>query len=171
LRCNGSAGTGDPGSLPGPSGPADRSKSVRNYVSSLASPHRNPNSPNFVVRLRTAQDSLRRNMLRIYHIQKVQFVPSVHVLVQMLVLAILLMMLFLKTEGAPESAIMFGFISYMFVYALYLVRLLEQPFAKEHASFDDVSLFLLYEFEGALRKPIQAQDEASETRNRRTSSN
>jgi hypothetical protein len=70
---------------------------------------------NFVVRLRTAQDSLRRNVLRIYHIQKVQFVPSVHVLVQTLVLAIVLMMLFLKTEGAPESAIMFGFISYMFV--------------------------------------------------------
>jgi hypothetical protein len=39
-------------------------------------------------------------------------------------------------------------------YALYLIRLLEQPFAKEHASFDDVSLFLLYEFEDALRKPI-----------------
>jgi hypothetical protein len=39
----------------------------------------------------------------------------------------------------------------MFVYALYLVRLLEQPFAKEHASFDDVSLFLLYEFEDVLR--------------------
>jgi hypothetical protein len=114
---------------------------------------------NFGVRLRTAQDTLRRNMLRIYHIQKVQFVPSVHVLVQTLVLAIVLMMLFLKTEGAPESAIMFGFISYMFVYALYLVRLLEQPFAKEHASFDDVSLFLLNEFEDALRKQVQPQDE------------
>jgi hypothetical protein len=126
---------------------------------------------NFVVRLRTAQDALRRNMLRIYHIQKVQFVPSVHVLVQTLVLAIVLMMLFLKTEGAPESAMMFGFISYLFVYALYLVRLLEQPFAKEHASFDDVSLFLLYEFEDALRKPIRPRDEASETRNRRTGSN
>jgi hypothetical protein len=126
---------------------------------------------NFVVRLRTAQDALRRNMLRIYHIQKVQFVPSVHVLVQTLVLAIVLMMLFLKTEGAPESAMMFGFISYLFVYAFYLVRLLEQPFAKEHASFDDVSLFLLYEFEDALRKPIRPRDEASETRNRRTGSN
>lgn len=42
LRCHGSASAGDPGSLPGPSGLADRSKSVRNYVSSLASPHRNP---------------------------------------------------------------------------------------------------------------------------------
>jgi hypothetical protein len=115
---------------------------------------------NFVVRLRTAQDTLRRNMLRIYHIQKVQFVPSVHVLVQTLVLAIVLMMLFLKTEGAPESAIMFGFISYMFVYALYLVRLLEQPFAKEHASFDDVSLFLLNELEDTLRKPVSPKTSA-----------
>jgi len=114
---------------------------------------------NFIVRLRTTQDTLRRNMFRIYHIQKVQFVPSVHILVQTLVLAIVLMMLFLKTEGAPESAIMFGFISYMFVYALYLVRLLEQPFAKEHASFDDVSLFLLYEFEDALQEPVRSQDD------------
>jgi hypothetical protein len=46
----------------------------------------------------------------------------------------------------------------MFVYTLYLVRLLEQPFAKEHASFDDVSLFLLNEFEDALRKPVQPQE-------------
>jgi hypothetical protein len=53
---------------------------------------------NFVVRLRTAQDSLRRNMLRIYHIQKVQFVPSVHVLVQTLVLAIVSVRLY----SAPQ---------------------------------------------------------------------
>jgi hypothetical protein len=109
---------------------------------------------NFVVRLRTAQDSLRRNMLRVYHIQKVQFVPSVHVLVRTLVLAIVLMMLFLKTEGAPESAVMFGFISYMFVYAVYLIRLLEQPFAKEHASVDDVSLFLLHELRDKLQMTL-----------------
>ncbi len=32
---------------------------------------------NFVVRLRTTQDVLRRSMLRIYQIQPVEFVPSV----------------------------------------------------------------------------------------------
>jgi 6-hydroxynicotinate 3-monooxygenase len=48
--------------------------------------------------------------------------------------------------------------AYMFVYALYLVRL-EQPFAKEHASVDDVSLFLLNELEDALRRPVQPEDE------------
>lgn len=101
---------------------------------------------NYVVRLRTVQDSLRRSVLRIYHIQRVQFVPSVHVLVQTLVASIILLLLLLKTEGSPESALMFGFICYMFVYALYLIQLLEQPFLKGHNTFDDVSLFLLTEF-------------------------
>ncbi|MBI5321608.1 MAG: hypothetical protein HZB49_19375 [Bradyrhizobium sp.] len=109
---------------------------------------------NFVVRLRTTQDVLRRSMLRIYQIQRVEFVPSVHVLVQTLVFSIVAMMLFLKTEGDPASAIMFGFISYMFVYALYLVRLLEQPFAKGHGSVDDVSFFLLDELEAGLRRSL-----------------
>jgi len=39
----------------------------------------------------------------------------------------------------------------MFVYALYLIRTLEQPFQKGHESMDDVSLFLLREFEEKLR--------------------
>lgn len=101
---------------------------------------------NQVVRLKNLQDGLRRSVLRMYHIQKIQFVPSANVLVHTLVAAILLLLLALKTEGSPESALMFGFIAYMFVYALYLVRVLEQPFMKEHGSFDDVSLFLLTEF-------------------------
>lgn len=109
---------------------------------------------NFVVRLRTSQDVLRRSVLRVYQIQRVEFVPSVHVLVQTLVFSILALMLLLKTEGDPASAILFGFISYMFVYALYLIRLLEQPFAKGHESVDDVSFFLLDELEERLRQAL-----------------
>ncbi len=110
--------------------------------------------PRIRVRLRTTQDVLRRSMLRIYQIQRVEFVPSVHVLVQTLVFSIVIMMLFLKTEGDPASAMMFGFISYMFIYALYLVRLLEQPFARGHGSLDDVSFFLFDELEERLRKSL-----------------
>lgn len=109
---------------------------------------------NFVVRLRSTQDVLRRSALRIYQIQRVEFVPSVHVLVQTLVFSIVVLMLLLKTEGDPASAILFGFISFMFVYALYLIRLLEQPFAKGHASVDDVSFFLLDELEARLRRAL-----------------
>lgn len=114
---------------------------------------------NFVVRLRSTQDVLRRSVLRVYQIQRVEFVPSVHVLVQTLVFSILFLMLFLKTEGDPASGILFGFISYMFVYALYLIRLLEQPFAKGHASVDDVSFFLLDELETHLRRALDMSDQ------------
>ncbi|MEH2528163.1 MULTISPECIES: hypothetical protein [unclassified Bradyrhizobium] len=109
---------------------------------------------NFVVRLRTNQDGIRRALLRIYTIQRVEFVPSVHVLVQTLVVSIILLLLLLKTEGDPAAALLFGFITYMFVYVLYLIRLLEQPFAKGRGSVDDVSFFLLDELEGQLRRAL-----------------
>ncbi|MCR6732638.1 MAG: hypothetical protein NVV83_00350 [Afipia sp.] len=101
---------------------------------------------NFIVRLRGQQDQLRRCVFRIYHIQSMQFVPSVYILVKTLVAAIVMLLLFLETEGSPGTALIFGFISYMFVYALYLIETLEQPFRKDHDSLDDVSLFLLREF-------------------------
>jgi hypothetical protein len=115
---------------------------------------------NHIVRLRNTQDTLRRSVLRIYHIQRLQFVPSIHVLVQTLVASIILLLLFLKTEGSPESALMFGFICYLFVYALYLIQLLERPFLKGHDSFDDVSLFLLTELGEKLSEsaPLSTQD-------------
>lgn len=106
--------------------------------------------PNYIVRLKTDQSVLRRLLFRITHIQRIQFVPSVHVLVQSLVFAIVSLLLFLKTEGSPESALIFGALSYMFIYSLYLVNTLEQPFRKGRQSLDDVSLFLLREFEEKL---------------------
>jgi hypothetical protein len=101
---------------------------------------------NYVVRLRNAQDALRRSVYRIDYIETLEFVPSVHVLVQTLVLATLLLLLFLRTDTTFESALIFGFVSYMFVYALYLVETLETPFRKASNSVDDVSLFLLRDF-------------------------
>jgi hypothetical protein len=113
---------------------------------------------NFVVRLRAAQDALRRSVFRIYHIQKTQFVPSIHILVYSLVASIIFLMLFLKTEGSPESALMFGFVSYMFIYALHLIQMLEKPFRKGSDTLDDVSLFLLREFDEKLARanPVDA---------------
>ena len=103
--------------------------------------------PNYIVRLRAEQGIVRRSLFRMYHMQRIQFVPSVHVLVQSLVIAVVSLLLFLKTEGSRESALIFGAISYMFVYVLYLAATLEQPFRKGRHSLDDVSLFLLREFE------------------------
>jgi len=38
--------------------------------------------PNYIVRLRTEQGSVRRNVLRIYHIQRTEFLPSAYILIQ-----------------------------------------------------------------------------------------
>jgi hypothetical protein len=76
------------------------------------------------------------------------------VLVQTLVFSIIALLLLLKTEGDPAAALLFGFITYMFVYVLYLIRLLEQPFAKGRGSVDDVSFFLLDELEEQLRRSL-----------------
>ena len=103
-------------------------------------------SQNFVARLRDRQDLLRKSLYRVYYIQKMEFLPSVHVLIQTLVVATLSLLLFLKTDGSFGSAFVFGFVSYMFVYALHLVDVLEQPFRKGAHSLDDVSLFLLRDF-------------------------
>jgi hypothetical protein len=110
--------------------------------------------PNYVVRLRGEQAVLRRCLFRLYHIQRIQFVPSVHILVQTLSAAIIALLLFLRTEGSPESALIFGFIAYMFIYALYLIQTLERPFQKKRPSLDDVSLFLLREFEEKVEQRV-----------------
>ena len=52
-------------------------------------------SERYVVRLRGAQDTLRKCMFRISYVQRMQFLPSVHVLVQSLVAASLVVLLFL----------------------------------------------------------------------------
>jgi hypothetical protein len=98
-----------------------------------------------LVRLRSQQDVLRRSLFRIYYMQRMQFLPSVHVLVQTIAFMSLGLLLFLRTEDAVESLI-FGLVTYIFVYALYLIEILEQPFRKGQGSLDDVSLFLLREF-------------------------
>ena len=80
----------------------------------------------YIVRLRTAQDSLRRSVSSLYHIHTIQFAPWIHLLARTLIVSIILLLLFLKTEGSPESTLLFGFICYLFVCALYLIQLLEK---------------------------------------------
>ncbi len=102
-------------------------------------------SQRYMVRLRIVQDVLRRCLFRIYYMQRMQFVPSVHVLVQAIASSALVILLFLRSEGSFEP-IIFGFVGFIFVYSLFLIQTLEQPFRKGEGSVDDVSIFLLREF-------------------------
>ena len=103
-------------------------------------------SERYIVRLRSAHDALRRVLFRIAYIQHMQFVPSVHVMVQTLVASCLFVMVFLRTSAVLEGAMIIGFVGYMFIYAIFLVRHLEKPFRKGEGTVDDVSIFLLRDF-------------------------
>lgn len=108
--------------------------------------------PNYIVRLEGEQAAARRQVLRVYHIQRTQFLPSAHVLAESLALGVVFLLLFVKTEGSPESFVLFGFISYLFLYVRKLIRVLEKPFRQGENILDDVSLFLLKKFDKELSK-------------------
>jgi hypothetical protein len=103
-------------------------------------------SERYIVRLKGGQDTLRHAFLRVAHIQKMEFVPSVHVLVQTLVGASLFVLLFLRTSDTWESMLILIFVGYMFVYSLMLISELDEPFREGEGTVDDVSLFQLREF-------------------------
>ncbi len=101
---------------------------------------------NYIARLRNGLDSLRIALYRISYIQKIEFVPSVHVLINTLVFADIFLLLFLKTDGSWGSALIFSLVSYLFVFALHLMNVFEQPFRQGVQSADTVSLYLLRDF-------------------------
>ncbi len=103
-------------------------------------------SQNFIVRLRGELDTLRKSLYRVHYIQKIEFVPSVRVLIQTLVCAVLFLLLCLKTDGSYGAAIIFGFVSYLFVFSTHLISVFQQPFRQGEHSPDKVSLFLLRDF-------------------------
>ena len=108
--------------------------------------------PNYIVRLKTEQSNVRKQIMRIYYIQKMRFIPSAFILAQSLVAFIIFLLLFVKTEGSPELFVLFGFIAYLFLYTVRLILVLEKPFRKGTGNVDDVSIFLIREFEEELKE-------------------
>jgi hypothetical protein len=107
---------------------------------------------NHMVRLKSERANAKKILLRIEHIQRIQFVPSVYFLAESIMVAVIGLLLFLKSEGSPEAFVLFGFISYLFLYIARLIPVLEQPFRQGHKTLDDVSLFLLHDLEDKLKK-------------------
>jgi hypothetical protein len=102
---------------------------------------------NYVVRLRAEQAGLRKSLLRVYHIQREQFLPSAKAMITTIVAVILALLLVTNMGGLPESLITLGFLSFFFLYLLRLLNVIDTPFkVGQERTDDDVSLFLLTEF-------------------------
>ena len=102
--------------------------------------------PNYIVRLRTEQGIIRRNVLRIYHMQGTEFLPSAYILVQSIVALIIVSLIFARIEPGYEAIVLVVMISYFFIYLVKLLKILDTPFRPGTHTMDDVSLFLLKEF-------------------------
>lgn len=101
--------------------------------------------PNYMTRIKSEQSNLRKMLLRVYHIQKTRFVPSVSILVQSIVILVIFLLAFVIAD-LYAGIIVFGMLSYIFIYVMQLIHVLEKPFRKgKDDTMDDVSIFLLRE--------------------------
>ena len=102
--------------------------------------------PNYMTRIKQEQSNLRKLVLRVYHIQKTQFVPSITMLVQTVVFSVIALLVFVDTDFYT-GLIELGLLSYLLLYTMRLIHVLEKPFRKgKDDTADDVSIFLLREF-------------------------
>jgi hypothetical protein len=90
---------------------------------------------------------VRKSLLRVYHIQREEFLPSAKAMSQSIVIIILILLVFTDLGGFWESVVTVGFLSFFFVYLLRLLGVIDRPFkVGSERTEDDVSLFLLTEF-------------------------
>jgi hypothetical protein len=102
---------------------------------------------NYIVRLRGIQANLREALLRVYHLQREEFLPSAYSMIVAFVTLIIGLLLFTNFEGLIESLVTVGFLSFFFLSLLQLLEKISTPFkVGVERTDDDVSLFLLNEF-------------------------
>jgi len=121
-------------------------EAINGLSASFAEMERLGAPPNYIVRLRTEQGNLRRMILRIYHMQQTEFLPSAYLLIKSIVALIIVALELTRIDPVYEGLLIVGFISYFFVYLTKLLSVLDTPFRVGKGKRDDVSLFLVDEF-------------------------
>ena len=152
----------------------DCQEAVEDVSASLLELEESDVPANYIVRLRAEQAALRRATLRMYHIQREEFLPSAKAMITSLVAIILAMLMFTDMGGRVESLVTVGFLAFFFVYLLRIIDVISKPFkVGRERTDDDVSLFLLTEFVvhahaggdgGVAAEDVAAQSEALEQR-------
>ena len=104
----------------------------------------------YISRLRGEQANIRKVVLRSYHIQETDFVPSAFTLVWAIVVLAIGVLMFTITEDTTESYFLLGAIYFSLIYLTRLLRVLDTPFQPRESSMDDVDLKLLREFSDGL---------------------
>jgi hypothetical protein len=86
-------------------------------------------------------------VLRVYHLQREEFLPSAYSMIVAFVTLILALLMVTNFDGLAESLVAVGFLSFFFLALLRLLNVISTPFKiGVERTDDDVSLFLLNEF-------------------------
>lgn len=102
-------------------------------------------------------------IIRIYHIQRIHFMPSAYILAKTIVFLIIALLIMTKIEPPYDSFILVSFISYLFIYLIKLLHTMDMPFRIDEYTMDDVSLFLLKEAHERIGEQRQLRGEKSPT--------
>lgn len=89
---------------------------------------------------------MRKSVMRVYHVQRTEFLPSAYVLITTIVALIIAVALFTDIGPVDDSLPIIAFLSFFFIYLVRLLKVLDTPFRIDERTMDDVSLFLLNEF-------------------------
>ena len=102
---------------------------------------------NYIVRMRAEQAGLRKSLLRIYHLQREEFLPSAYAMIVAFITLIMALLLVTNFDGLAESLVTVGFLGFFFLALIRLLNVISTPFkVGTERTEDDVSLFLLNEF-------------------------
>ncbi len=101
--------------------------------------------PNFVVKLKSQQTQLMRNLYRVNYIQRIRFIPSAFFLIKTIVMLVIGLLLCTNIDPFYGGLFITGAITFIMVYMLILIHHVSIPFQGKGETKDDVSLFLLRE--------------------------
>lgn len=84
--------------------------------------------PNFLTRMKNEQASMRRMVIRVDNIRDLSFIQSAYAIVEALAFFVILGLLILKVEPFYEALFFTLLVSFLFVYMLFLIKDLDNPF-------------------------------------------
>lgn len=99
--------------------------------------------PNYLAKLKQEQALLVKSLFRINYIQSIKFLPSAHVLSQLVVVLIGAILLFTKIDPLLTGTVITGVTILIFSYIYLLIETISKPFQAAGATIDDVSFFLI----------------------------
>jgi hypothetical protein len=101
--------------------------------------------PNYIVKLKQQQAQLLEILYRVVYIQRIKSIPSASTLVRLTVALSIFLILFTDTSQFIDGAVIAAIITFLFIYILLLIDIINVPFRKSGRTKDDVSLFLVDE--------------------------